>query len=453
MADQTLDQRSFYRNVIRMMTPIAGQNLITIAVNIIDSLMLRRVSEAALSASSLAGQYFNLFQILCLGLGTGASILASRYWGRKDLVNLRKTITIMFRITLFFAAIFAALSFAAPAWIMRMYTDEEELIGLGAVYLRIGALTFFFHGLAQTGTIVMRSVRKVGYSFAVSVGAFFLNVVGNYILIYGKLGLHPLGIAGASLATTIARGFEFVMIFGYMVLKERNIGYRVQHLALKTADLLPEYLRICLPVLLSDGILALGNNVITMIIGRMGTAFIAATAVSTAVERVCTAWSSGIGQTGAVMIGNTIGEGKRELVCQQGRALLKLGTAVGLLACLVILALRTPVLALYRFEGETLAISRQLLNMSSIVVIFQCIGSILTKGVFRGGGDTKALLAVDNCFLWLCSIPLGAICGLRIGLPAGAVYFLLNIHHLLKSIWGVFHLRKNNWIKKIDSIE
>ena len=87
----------------------------------------------------------------------------------------------------------------------------------------------------------------------------------------------------------------------------------------------------------------------------------------------------------------------------------------------------------------------------SLIVVFQATNSIMTKGVLRGGGDTKMLMLADNIFLWAASIPLGIIAGLVLHLPAFWIYFFLKIDQVLKMFWCVIRLRSGKWIKKIKT--
>jgi Na+-driven multidrug efflux pump len=87
----------------------------------------------------------------------------------------------------------------------------------------------------------------------------------------------------------------------------------------------------------------------------------------------------------------------------------------------------------------------------SIIIVFQASNSIMTKGVLRGGGDTKVLMIADNVFLWVASIPLGILAGLVFHLPAFWIYFFLKIDQVLKAVWCVLRLRSGKWIKKIKS--
>ena len=167
---------------------------------------------------------------------------------------------------------------------MKMYTPEQSIISLGITYFRYSVVTYFFLGLSLVCTIVLRSVGQVRLPLYVSVGAFCVNLAANYGLIFGKLGMPRMGIAGAALGTLIARVFEAGVICGYLFFFDRAIGFRIRHLFMKTADLLGEYIRISIPVLVSDGILAIGNNTVAMVVGHLSMAFVAANAVTSVTD-------------------------------------------------------------------------------------------------------------------------------------------------------------------------
>jgi Na+-driven multidrug efflux pump len=123
----------------------------------------------------------------------------------------------------------------------------------------------------------------------------------------------------------------------------------------------------------------------------------------------------------------------------------------GLIAAAIIMLLSAPMINAYNLEPDAVEIARQLMLSISVIIVFQATNSIMTKGVLRGGGDTKVLMLADNIFLWVASVPLGALCGLVWGFPAFWVYFALKIDQVLKAVWCVIRLRSGKWIKKIRS--
>ena len=314
-------------------------------------------------------------------------------------------------------------------------------------------ITYYFLGLSLTSTIVLRAVGKAKIPLYTSIGAFFINVGANYLFIFGHFGVPKMGVAGAAVGTLIARIFEFSVIVGYLLFKDKAIGFRIKDFAMKTGDLLGEYIRISIPVLVSDGILALGNNSVAMIIGRIGGEFVAANAVTAVTQQVSSVLTQGFSQTGAIITGQTLGTGDKEKAQDQGYAFLGVGFLLGLFSALIILFINDPVIRSYHLSESTTKIAEQLMDAISIIVLFQSINSIMTKGVLRGGGDTKVLMIADNIFLWVASLPLGMLAAFFLQVPAFWIYFFLKIDQVLKAIWCVFRLRSGKWIKKIRTSE
>ena len=249
----------------------------------------------------------------------------------------------------------------------------------------------------------------------------------------------------------IARLFEAGMICGYLFFKDQKIHFRLGDLFIQTKDLIGEYIRISIPVLISDGILAIGNNTVAMVIGRLGVAFVAANAITSVTQQMSNVLTQGVSQSGAIVTGQTLGEGKREQAQQQGYAFLGLGICLGLFAGGVILLISRPVIGAYNVSAETAMIAQQLMNAISFIMIFQSANSIMTKGVLRGGGDTKMLMLADNIFLWVLSIPLGLLAGFVFHMPAFWIYTALKFDQIAKAVWCVFRLRGGRWIKKITT--
>jgi len=451
--------RGFYKQTSKIAIPIALQGLITTGVNMMDTVMVGKVGELQLSAVSLANSFITIFQIFCMGIGMGASVLVARYYGMKDQKGLKGTVSIMLRLCLGMSVLFCAATILAPEMIMKLYTGNsgeelesiEKIIGYGVVYLKYSVVTYFLLGLSLTCTIVLRNVGKMRIPLYTSIAAFFINVGANYAFIFGNFGAPEMGVAGAAVGTLIARVFEFAVICGYMFLRDKEIHFRWPDLFTPVGKLWNEYIRMSIPVLVSDGILALGNNAVAMIIGRLGGNFVAANAVTTVAQQLSTVMISGFSQAGAIVTGYTLGQGDRQKAQDQGYAFLGLGFVFGIAAAIIILIISAPLITAYGLSDKTREIAWHLMMAISIIIVFQATNSIMTKGVLRGGGDTKVLMLADNIFLWAASIPLGYLAGHVLGLPAFWIYFCLKIDQVLKAVWCVIRLRSGKWIKKIKS--
>jgi len=444
-----LGTKELYLKMAKIAIPVSLQQLITVGINLMDTIMLSSMGDAQLSASSLAGQFITLFQICCMGIGMGASVLTSRFWGMKEMNSLKKTITIMLRFLFVFAGVFTVATIAAPVLIMKIYTPEQALIDYGVIYLRWMIPTYICMGLSLTCTIVLRTVGQVRIPLLCSIFAFFVNVFSNWVFIFGHLGAPRMEIAGAALGTLIARIFELCFICGYFFLIDKRIRYRIRDVVMNCRDLVKEYFRVSIPVLISDGLLALGNNAVAMIMGRIGEAFVAANSVTTVVQQLSSVLTTGISNASGIITGHTMGEGDYEKAQKQGYTFLFLGFLIGCAAALVILLLRGPIINYYNVSDEAKAIAWDLMNAIIIIVVFQSMNSILTKGVLRAGGDTRFLMMGDILFLWVASIPLGALAGLVFHWSSFWIYTMLKIDQIIKCVWCYYRLKSGKWLKKI----
>lgn len=222
---------AFYRQVLLVGLPVAFQQAINIGVNLMDTVMVGALGEAALSASSLANQYYYLYYILCLGISGGACVLSAQYWGAGNARMVRQ----VWRLSLYIAAgaavLFAAVTAAAPETIMAVYTADAEMIALGGQYLRVTAWVFFFHGTSLIMVNLLRTVGVLYLGFGVSCLSFVSNIFFNYVFIFGKFGAPRLGIAGAAVGTLIARLLEFAVTFGYLFAVQKRLLFSPADLA------------------------------------------------------------------------------------------------------------------------------------------------------------------------------------------------------------------------------
>jgi len=353
---------------------------------------------------------------------------------------------------LFLASLFALATLLLPAGLMRMYTEDSTIIAAGVIYFRYSVVTYFFLGASLTTTIALRSVGQVKLPLFVSFGAFFVNLGSNYVLIFGKFGLPRMGVAGAALGTLLARIFETTLILGFLLLKDQRICFRPTDFFIRTGSLIREYIRICIPVLISDGILAFGNNSVAMVIGHLGAVFVAANAITSVTQQLSTVVIQGVSQAGAIVTGQTLGMGRRDRAMEQGYLFLGLGLALGTLAGIFVLLISRPMVGTYRnVSAETRQMALQLMAAISLINVFQATNSIMTKGVLRGGGDTRMLMLTDNIFLWVLSIPLGLLAGFVLHLPAFWIYVCLKFDQIVKTLWAVLRLRSGKWIKRIST--
>lgn len=441
--------RPFFKKTLLLMLPVILQQLITIGINFMDNLMIGSFGETSIAAAAFGNQVYSFFQFICMGLGSGAVVMSSQFWGRKELDPMRVTAAMALRVTAVICAVFTVLGVGFPSLILRVFTDDAAVIAVGAPYMRLIGLTFLLAGLSSTATYLMRSVGRVNIPLIGSAIAFFLNLFFNWVFIFGKLGAPRLELVGAAVGTVIARVFEFLFVFGYFVLRERDFAFRLRHFALPGGSLRREYGRYSLPVLFSDTLLGLSLALTSVIYGHISSEISAAVSIANSLIQLITVVNVGMSGASAIVVGNTIGEGDIPRAKREGNTYILLSFLFGLVIILPLTLLEGAYTGLYSIRPETASIVHDIMLCNYLTLPIQTIAYVISKGILRGGGDTRFLLLADSSCVWFISLPLGALAGFVWKLTPFWVYFFLRMEFPLKGIVCFIRYCTGKWIQEI----
>lgn len=441
--------KQFYKYAAAIALPIIAQNMITVGVNVMDNIMVGQLGEASISAVSLANQFLHLYHVCGMGLSMGAAVLTARYFGAKDRLSLMKTVALMMRLSFLLATVFGLGTVFFPQLIMKMYTPDEEIIAEGIRFLLWSVPSYWLAGLSLSATMILRSVKKMQIPLYASIASFFINIFANYVFIFGKFGMPCMGAAGAALGTVLSRACEFIIIDGYFFFLDKSVSFRLKDLFTSSKGITGEYFRISIPVLISDTLYGFGNTAVAIVMGHIGKSFVSANAITTITQMLSSNMVHGISQASCIAIGHTLGRGERERAQQEGVTFLALGTIIGLIAAVIIVIISPLIISLYNVADETALLAAELMNALAFIVVFQCMNSMLAKGVLRGGGDTRFLMIADILFLWVISIPVGWAAGLVWHWPGFWIFVALKLDQILKTVWCTWRLYSGKWIKTI----
>ncbi|MEG1863140.1 MAG: MATE family efflux transporter [Oscillospiraceae bacterium] len=449
MKENFLFEKSFFKAVFSIALPIALQNVISFGVNAMDSIMLGKLGNIAVSGANLGGQPFFLLMIMGFGLSSGGSVLISQYWGKGETDVIRRIMRISMMAITIVSFIFSVGCFVFPQQIMQIFSNEAEVIEASASYLRILAIGFMFYSVSNNYMMSMRAVENVKMSTIVYSISFFVNVIINYAFIFGKFGAPALGIVGAAVGTTVARMVEFVCVVTYMYFIEKKIGYKMHCMFKIDKTLIPDYIKHALPVVGNELMWGTGSVVTSMIMGRIGSTFVTASSITGVIFQLASVFTFGIGNAAAVICGKTIGQGDKERAQKSAQTLLLFAFGFGCLGTLLVLAIRNPFLSIYDVTSEA---KMSAYNMMFILALLQPITSLDTVniiGILRGGGDTKTALMLDAGGMWLINIPMGIITGLVLKIPPHFIYLSMKSDGFIKIIIALRRIISGKWIRTV----
>ena len=438
----------FYHQIFKLVVPIVIQNLLSAAVSSADVVMLNYVGQSAISAVSLAAQYASVLFMVFYGLGTGATILCAQYYGKGDLRAIQAVEGIALRFSLCVSRAVAGLALLVPEGMMCIFTNDAELIAIGASYLRFMSVSYLCWGITEVYLAVLRSIGRVMVSTAMNVIAFSLNIVLNAIFIFGLFGAPRLGAAGVAIATSLSRLIELGACFAVSFFS-RDIKLDFQYLFVKNKVLFSDFVRLSLPALGNDISWSVAFSMYSVIMGHMGTDAVAANSFVVVVRNFGTILCFGMASAGGILLGNVIGENRLDDAREGAKKLMKLTVITGAIGGLIVLA-ATPFVLKYASLTETaMHYLKYMLFINIYYVMGAAVNTTLIAGVFRAGGDSRFGFICDSVDMWCYAVPLGFLAAFVLKLPVLWVYFLLCTDEFVKWPWVLGHYRSGKWLHNI----
>ncbi|MEY8575571.1 MATE family efflux transporter [Oscillospiraceae bacterium 21-37] len=438
----------FYKQICKLMIPIMLQNLLNAAVNSVDVVMLNFVGESAIAAVSLASQYANVLFMVFYGLGTGATMLCAQYFGKGDIQAVETVQGIALRFSMGFAALFALVAVAAPEFMMGIFTNDPELIRLGAGYLRILSVSYLCWGIIEVYLSVLRSVGRVAIGTILNTVAVGLNVILNAVFIFGLFGAPRLGVIGVAIATSASRVVELALCF-VVSRRSQNIKLKFSTLFVRNKLLMADFVRLSLPALLNDVVWGVGFSMYSVILGHLSAEAVAANSFANVVRNFGSVLCFGQANAGGILLGQMIGENRLEEAKKGAKKVLGLTIIGGVLGGLVILGIRPLVLQYADLSATAMGYLSVMLLINSYYIIGGAVNTTLIAGVFRAGGDSRFGLICDILDMWVYAVPLGFLAAFVLELPVVWVYFLLCTDEFVKWPWVIKHYRSGKWLKNI----
>ena len=443
------ETRDFYRKVAILVLPMALQNLINTGIASIDVIMLGRVGEKVLSGASLGAQVAFVMNLIVFGFCSGASVLIAQYWGKRDMHAIETVFGMSAKLTIILGLAFMIAAMTIPDLLMRLFTNDPEVVDQGIRYLRVVGLSYPLNALAMIYLNSMRNLGQVRIATFVYFCSLITNVVVNSLLIFGLMGFPAMGVTGAAVGTVCARAVELIIIFIYDRKINPHFKMKMEFFFRKDPGLSRDFRTYTAPVVANELMWVLGMSTMAAIMGHLGSEVIAANSVAQVSRNLATVLGFGVATAAAIMTGNVIGQGDRELARRNGRRFMILSLVTGLFGALVILLVRPILLAtMVLTEGAARNLSFMLYVMAAYV-IFQSVNTTAVVGIFRGGGDTRFGFFLDVSFMWGIGILGGFLSAFVFHAPTFVVILFLLCDEELKVPVTLLRYRTYKWLRDV----
>ena len=360
----------FFQSVCALAIPVALQSMLQSSFSMVDQIMIGQLGEIQVAGVGLAGKFASIYAVLISAIGAAAGIMISQYLGQENNRGVRQSFFANLLLSGGIAGIFTAVCILFPERIMGAYTRDAQTRQTAAEYLALISGTFVPMAGAALLSTLLRCRERTRLPLYASIAAALLNTGLNYILIFGKLGLAPMGIKGAAIATVLSQCANLLLM---LLMLSRALLARTENepqRALLVQFHWRQYLSLLLPLLVCEAMWSLGENVYAAIYGHISTDASAAMTLTNPVQGVVIGALCGLSQAAGVIIGKRLGRGETEDAYWAAKRLLIYGLAGALMLSAAVMLLSGVYVKLYQVEETVKATARQLLFAYALVVPF-----------------------------------------------------------------------------------
>ncbi|MFY0664599.1 MAG: MATE family efflux transporter [Natronospirillum sp.] len=448
---QALHRRPVLREVWGLALPVAVQSALVSALGMADVLMVSGLGAEAIAAVGLGSKINFVFILLMAALGTGCSILVAQYFGAKRHDRVRHTLALSLMAgTLFMLPITLMVWFNAENLIL-LGTDNSQVVAQGAQYLAITALTLWLTQLVIVYEAALRATGDSKTPLYYATLTIVLNIALNFWLINGGLGVPAMGVAGAALATLLARIFQVIWMLRGMQRQGNLLRLeRVHFIEAATRKLVTRYWTLSWPLLVNFTLWSIGSLTYHLIAGRLGTTPLAVMSLLSPIESMYHSFFFGITNACSIMIGQRLGRGQFD----DARALAKgfmLYAPMGSFGFGLVLLAASPFFLplIGNLDAETL-------HQTQLAFAIMCLGfwlkvfnMVSIQGILRSGGDAKFCLYLDMSALWFVGLPLTLAAAFWWQLPFTWVYAMILAEEGAKAIGNIWRVGKRKWLRNL----
>ena len=437
--------------------PMMVQNGISNFVNLLDNLMIGKVGTNALSGVAIANQLMFVFFLVIFGATAGAGIFTAQYKGNGDNEGIRYT----FRFKIVFNTLLAAvctcvLLMLAPTLINLFLlgegdpADAAETLKIGISYMRIILISLVPVGLTQAYAGTLRDLGSTKVPMYASICAILVNLVGNWLLIYGKLGLPALGADGAAIATVISRFVELAILIIYTgrhskmfpFIKGAFKNFKVP------VDLVGKFILKSLPLMLNETLWSLGMTVINQSYSYRSLDAVAAMNIQSTIWNVMGVSFLAMGEAVGIMMGHILGSGELDTARQKADKMRWFTVACGVFFAAIMAAISPFFPLLYNTSDEIRSLASGFILIAACAMPFVAY-THASYFIIRSGGNTLITVLFDSIYTWAIAVSAAFFMSRYTDLSVTWMLAVVNGLEVIKCFIAFLFVRSGMWVKNL----
>lgn len=453
-----IGDKKFYRLLLAILIPIVLQQLLTQFVNLLDNIMIGIVGNKEMTGVSIANQILFVYNLCIFGSLSGASIFATQYYGASNKEGYQETFRFKWMMGIIIFTIFTVIIILFNEPLLKAfintsegdYTNPDIVLIEGKKYLIIMLVGNFFFALKEIYATSLREMKETLFPMICGIIAILVNLVFNYLLIYGKLGFPALGVSGAAIATVLSRIVEFLIIVIYANIKHQKFDYFVgvfKRPFVKTSSI-KLFLPKTLLLLSNEFFWSLGLTVIVSCYSLRGLDAMASLNIANTVCNLFITLGTSLGNATGIIIGNMLGAGKRNEAKEASYKILFFAILVSLIFSLIMILSAYIIPNIYDTSDKIREVAKNLIIFGACILPIQAFNTC-SYFILRAGGKVLLTILFDSFYIWLIRLPLALILTNFTDLSILWLYALVNLTDVLKVFLGYILVDKGIWLKQI----
>lgn len=451
--------KEFYKMVLLIVIPIIIQNGITNFVSLLDNIMVGQVGTEQMSGVAIVNQLVVVFNICIFGGVSSAGIFTAQYYGKGNREGVRDTFRFKFIICMMMAIVAMAIFACFGEELIQLYLHEgtqegdiERTLEYGKEYLSVIMIGMIPYAISQTYASTLRETGETMVPMKIGIVAVLVNLVGNFLLIFGNFGAPKLGAVGAAISTDIARFVEcFILIWWTHKNHERHTFIKKAYCSLRIPKVLAlDIIKKGIPLMVNEVAWSIGQAFLMQCYSVRGLAVVAGLNISSTVSNLFNVVFLSMGSAISIIVGQLLGAGKMEEAKDTDRKLLAftVGTCVVFGSLLAIISPLFP--QIYETTPEVMSLATRFILISALCMPLYAFihGCYFT---LRSGGKTWITVLFDSVYVWLIDIPLAYILSRFTDLPIVWIYLSCQLIETIKCLIGYALVKKGIWLQNIVS--
>ena len=460
MRNRTAGGLSYYRHILSIAIPIIIQNGITNFVNLLDNIMVGQVGTIPMSGVSIVNGVLFVFNLCVFGASSGAGIFTAQFHGSGDHEGVRHTFRFKFLVCLLLTAIGTLIFTFGGKTIIGLYLtgDGDAAMAAGALeyglkYLRIMVWGFLPFALSNAYSSTLRETGVTLVPMGAGICAVFVNLILNYILIFGHFGAPAMGVEGAAIATVISRFVELAIVAAWTHThpeKHRYIqgafrSFRIPGKLLKSIVIKG------MPLLVNEFLWSSGMAIMSQCYSTCGLDVVPALNISRTFFDVGSVVFLSLGNSVGIIMGQMLGAGlQKEEIRMHNRKLMTFATVVGGSFGIAMIAFSHLFPQLYNTTEEVRLLAARLICISGLMMPFNSYTNA-SYFTLRSGGQTMVTFLFDSCFVWAVCVPLAFCLSRFTGIGILPLYFIVQATDWVKCALGAYMIRQGKWIQNLTA--